>query len=329
MKVAIMGAHGMVGARVLESFRLGDGPSVVAVVQTSAQLALPARFAVDLRVADPLDLDSLVRSFTGCVAAIHLEQELAPSEGRALTIFCRAAAQAGLRRLIFLSSAAVHGQNPPAGTDENSTLHQRHSLSANNQFVAAERQFFAECRQLGLSGFALRPAVLYGPRSRFIAGLVENLIEDRAWVLQRGEGVCNSLYVDNLVAAIRLCLKARKGAGFAYLLRDAEAVTWQDVYRALVRELNLPSRNLRLLEPSFSLSNEPAPRGSDVPWEVPHAPGPEIAPELAMAQECAWRLPYKRAMHELGYQPGVSFAEGMRRTCAWWRFAHPNSFAAA
>ena len=88
--------------------------------------------------------------------------------------------------------------------------------------MLAERQFFTECRQLGLAGYALRPGYVFGPRSDVIADLAASLETERSWLLQNGDGICNSVYVDNLVAAVRLALKAKSGAGTAFFVTDAE-----------------------------------------------------------------------------------------------------------
>jgi nucleoside-diphosphate-sugar epimerase len=50
---------------------------------------------------------------------------------------------------------------------------------------------------------------------------------------------------------------------------------------------------------------------------------------LAAMQQCEWKLPFERAAKQLGYRPTVTFEEGLRRTCAWWRFAQGEFFAAA
>jgi 2-alkyl-3-oxoalkanoate reductase len=321
MKVAIIGAHGFVGARLIESFRLGDGPPMVAITGHPSQFALPARFSIDLRVADPLDVESLARSFAGCTAAVHLDPDT--GNQRTPAILCRAAAKAGLRRLVYLSSAAVHGYNPPAGTDEKSPLPQLPAPAGHPLLAAAERQFFTLCRQLSLPGYALRPAVLYGPRSPLIAGLAADLLAGRAWLLEEGQGICNGLYVDNLVAAIRLCLKDRNGAGQPYLLGDAEAITWRDLYHTLARELDAPASSIRSVERHTAAPTTSAPPGAQT-GEIP-----EVTSGLAAWQQCHWRLPYGRAATALGYRPPVPFMEAIRRSCAWWRFAHGEFSGAA
>jgi nucleoside-diphosphate-sugar epimerase len=50
---------------------------------------------------------------------------------------------------------------------------------------------------------------------------------------------------------------------------------------------------------------------------------------MALLQQCAWKFPHVRAEQNLDYRPTVSFAEGIERSFAWWRFAQGQvSFAA-
>jgi 2-alkyl-3-oxoalkanoate reductase len=338
MKVAIIGASGMVGSRIVESFHLGDGPNPVAIVRHPSRLILPARFVLDVRVADALDPDSLARALAGCSAAVHVAHSDAAASRTMPAILCRAAAQARVRRLVYLSTAAVYGDTPAPGTDESSPLHTRHETDDTNARVAAERSFFAECREHALAGYALRPAVVFGPRSRLIAQLAADLRDERAWLVQNGEGVCNSLYIDNLVHAVRLCLKARNGAGQPYLLNDAEAVTWRDFYETLAQHLGFAAHRIHSVdlppsgpEPWRKRALPPAtPPPGPLPddWTTAAARPPTPTPELARLQRGSWRFPATRAARDLGYRATVSFTEAMRRTAAWWRFAQ-GEFAPA
>lgn len=299
MKTAVIGANGFIGSRLVESFYLGDGPAVVPVVHSLDRAEKSARFALETRCADALDADSLAKALTGCAAAIHVVRGQ-PSDLRALaTTFCRAATQAGVRRLVYLSNASIHGLNPPPAAHEKT-----HPVSTDLEpegvaQASAEKQFFAECRRNGLTGFALRPGFVYGPRSPLFAELAQDLALERAWLLDRGEGVCNSLYIDNLVSAIRLCLKNRSVSSEAYLLGDAETVTWRQFYEAIAQELDASPRRIRFLDSPPS----DAPLGRATP------------------QRIRTKFSHSLAAQHLGYAPTVSLAEAVSRSCAWWRFA--------
>lgn len=340
MKVAIIGAGNFVADRMIESFHLGDGPNVTAIARHPSDLTLAGRFTVDLRIADFLDVTSLARSFGGCSAAVHAAQLDASDLKRGVTQFCRAAAKAGIRRVVYLSSAEVHGEQPPPGSDEKSTLHTHHDSALTNALVVAERQFFAECRQLELVGYALRPGIVFGPRSPIVAQVAAELRDGHAWLLEDGGGVCNSLYIDNLVAAIRVCFRAKAGHGMAYLLSDSETVTWREFYYAAANELNIsttgvhsisaPAANaegpdhMALDENSPALQSAASPLAAVAIEEVP-----QVTPRMLALQRRTWRFTSARAVREIGYTPAVSFAEGMRRSCAWWRFAQGELTAVA
>ncbi len=364
MKVALIGASGFIGTRIIEQFHLGGGPSLAAIVRRPSSLALPARFSIETHLADALDTDALARAFSGCTAVIHAAIGDPAQIERMPGALCLAASAAGVKRLVYLSSASVHGQNPPPGTDENSPLTTNQAMDYNNAKVRAEQRFFAECRRLSLVGFALRPGVVYGPRSRWIADLANEMIEGRAWLYEGGRGICNGIYVDNLVHAISCCLQATDDAAGAYLVGDAETVTWEQFYRTAAVHLDVPLASIHQLSqlPMFKRSwkeradraaahplvqrllplvpyklkrstkaviaaNAPAPRQDS--WTIPNGPQPRVSQEMALLQQCSWKLPHRRAEENLDYRPSVSFADGMNRSFAWWRFAQGEvSFAA-
>ncbi len=332
MKVAVLGADEPIGARIIESFQLAEGPTVAAIARHSAHLARAARFAIDLRVADVFDVDSLARSFVGCSTAVHAMTVESADFKRSATIFCRAAAQSGARRLVYLSSADVHGLNPPVGTTEKSPLHVRHTLAHLNALVTAERQFITESRALGLTGIILRPGLVYGPRSPLFAQIVDELRHERAFLFNKGDGVCNCVGLDNLVTAVRFGLKAKVAAGTALLVTDQETVTWREFYHAVAHGLGLPARTIRYV-PDLA-EQATAPETTQGRFLSPHSPIATVsaAPDrsdMIERQQCSWKLPGVLAIKTLGLPNPVSFTESLRRSLAWWRFAQGDFSTAA
>ena len=72
MKVAVIGASGFIGTRVIEQYHLGGGPTVAALVRQPSSLALPSRFGIETHLADALDVDAMARAMSGCSAVIHV-----------------------------------------------------------------------------------------------------------------------------------------------------------------------------------------------------------------------------------------------------------------
>jgi nucleoside-diphosphate-sugar epimerase len=355
VKIAILGAGGFVGSRAIELFHLTRTFEVRPVVRRPAALARASRFRLDCRLADALDSRQLEEAFRGCDALLHL----ATGDPRTITGSVRpvheAAARAGLRRIVYMSSASVHGQAPDPGTIEESPLHQRHALAYNNAKVAAEREWHRLERRGGPQIVVLRPAIVFGPRSRWVASCAEELLAGRAYLIDGGRGVCNTIYVDNLLHAARLALTVPEAAGGTFFVGDRERITWLDFYRPIAQALGIDPDAITSLDrvPDFRpgvrdrlralKSTRPAqfglrctpprlkqavkaamsawPATNRAPTDGMAPAGPQPTLEMALLHRCTWQLPWTKAEATLGYQPLVPVAEGLQRSIAWLRFA--------
>ena len=356
MKIALIGAGGFIGNRIVEQLHLGTTHNVVPIVRRPYRLALPARFDLEWRIGDALDVASLAKALSGCEVVIHAalgdprQIEIMPA------ILAAAAEMAGVQRLIYLSTASVHGQAPARGTNESSPLHTAHSMDYNNAKVRAEQSFFRECTRSQCIGFALRPGVVYGPRSRWITDLAQDLRLRQAWLFESGSGICNSIYVDNLGAAVIAALTAPAAAAGPYLVGDEEMVTWRDFYHSVATGLGLDPDTIVHLDqlPSFKRSTSAQVRRvvaspgvqrllpfipgslkrttknllaaaqnspSSNAWRLPAAPAPRLTEELALLQQCTWKFSHQPATERLGYRPRVSFPDAIARSLAWFAFA--------
>jgi nucleoside-diphosphate-sugar epimerase len=181
-------------------------------------------------MADALDQAALTRAFAGCdvvVNAVLGPYNQIVAEPPAIY---GAAAAAKVRRLIHISTASVHGQAPEPGTDETSALRTDQPFPYNNAKVRAERQFQALHKHGGVELVMLRPGIVFGPRDIWISGIARRLSEGRAYLVDGGRGICNTVYIDNLVHAVRLSLEAPVD-GEAFLIGDSETITWAEIHR--------------------------------------------------------------------------------------------------
>ena len=357
-RFAVVGASGFVGLRTVEILSARTDCAVVPIVRSAASLAVLARQRLDWRVAGFLAPEPLAEALRGCSVCIHSAIGDAAQIVRMAEVAYHACAAGGVRRLVWLSSASVHGQDCAPGTDETSPLHDHHPLVYNNAKVRAERRLARLARDGRVEVVVLRPGVVFGPRSRWIAAAAADLAAGRAAWLDHGRGVCNSVYVDNLVEAIRLAATVPAAAGEAFLVGDAETVTWADLLLPIAAHLGhdatafheaataaiTPERESRFaaftLTPAYARLTAlvparakrlvkalaaawPAPAPAPNPWRFHGAPAaaPRLTAELNLLQRCRWKLPHAKASRILGYTPPVPFAEGLRRSLAWLDFA--------
>ncbi|MBA4010571.1 MAG: NAD-dependent dehydratase [Phenylobacterium sp.] len=351
--IAILGANGFVGNRAVEMLHLSGQAQVRPIVRRASAAALPRRFDLDVRVADAGDRVALAAALQGCDVVVSAVAGDPQTIVGAVEPVYRAAQDAGVRRLIYLSSASVHGQAPAAGVDEDSVLNDRQPMAYNNAKVQAER-LLADLRRGGaVETVVLRPGIVFGPRSQWVGGWADELLAGDAYVVEGARGACNSIYVDNLVHAIGLAAISGQADGRTYLLGDREQPSWRDLYGPVAAALgvdldvlpDLPASAAAVPAPPSRLERlrrSPLAKGlaGGLPrpvrvgigaglksYRARRGPpaiagrGPEVSLERAMLQTGTVWLPWARAEVELGYVPVVSFDEGLRRSVAWLEYA--------
>jgi nucleoside-diphosphate-sugar epimerase len=343
--VAVAGANGFIGNRLVERLVLQDLAIVRPLVRSFQGMSRVARFDLDCRVVDATDSAALQRELKGCTVLFYCIYGDRGTLLDSAEAAYRAAAGAGVRRLVYLSSTVVHGNAPRIGTHDDSELLADQPFEYNVSKVLAEQRL----RQLRTDGavqvVTLRPPIVFGPRSTwFSANIARDLLAGRAFLVDRGSGICNTVYVDNLVEAMWLAASSDRAVNQDFIITDGERVTWWDLYSSVAREVGadvdhvlqidsaavageagyyrqrvfaflsrLPpglKRTLRMIVPSGVISGA---------INVLDPPLPDLY--IATSQCCDYVLPIGKAREMLGYRPRFTFSEGARRTGAWLRFA--------
>lgn len=358
MKIAIVGASGFVGLRLVERLHLEGKAEVVPIAHAFRSLAVLSRFALPWKVADATDPAALAAAFKGCDAVVHAALGDASQIVQMAQALYPAAEQAGVKRIVALSSAAVHSLTPLPGTDENTPILTKQKSEYNRAKAAAET-FLTRARRKGrVELVQLRPSIIHGPRSRLVADIAGQLLDGSAFLVGDGSAVCNAISVDNLIDAIWLALNTPEADREVFLLNDAENLTWRDFYAAIARGLGrdlsgvrsivppafsesasarlarlaatksalavmplIPRRVKRLAKAAAAAWPESFPPNG---WCLPPGPEPVVTEEMCLLQSCRWRYPTAKAEKLLGYHPAFSFEETMTRTAAWLRFTGIN-----
>lgn len=178
----VFGASGFIGSHVAEQLRLTNHAVFAPVrqqqpfLQTLGVQQHLINFQDDAAMMTVIPRDSVVYC---CLAnpRRHLPlEDLRAVEVRLTARVIRAAAQAGARRVVLLSTVMVHGfDRPPIPIDENFPLTQ---ASSRHPFcrVAQEREQVAQqtAHDAGIDLLILRPATAIGARDQQIAKLIRS-----------------------------------------------------------------------------------------------------------------------------------------------------------
>jgi len=355
--IAVLGASGFVGTRLVEMHHLGGGAPLRPIFYRPSSLAPLARFQLDGRLADYTNADSLAKVLDGCETLVHLATGDPKVILSLLEPVYTAAARAGVKRLVFMSSASVHGQMPAPGTTDSTPLPRRHQLPYNAAKAAAEKRLRA-CRARGpVELVILRPGIVWGPRARWVTDSIRSMRAGTFGWLHDGRGIINPIYVDNLVHAIdRACVAPVDGETF--LLNDPAPMNWREFYTPWLEACGLtpeqvceappyvPARGLaarferirihpvtQSIAPKIPAVLKRVAKAVITALPEPSAPDPftglnPIAPkparlseEQTLLERCAWRFPVERATSKLGWKPTVNWPTAVERTLGWLRFA--------
>ena len=120
--VGIVGASGFIGSRLVEWLILRNLANVRPIVRSFKGMARLARFDLDCRVADATDRAALETQLKGCEVLFHCVVGGRDAILKSAEAAYRAAKRTGLQRLVYLSSAVVHGHDPTPGTHDDSDL---------------------------------------------------------------------------------------------------------------------------------------------------------------------------------------------------------------
>lgn len=351
MKIGIVGASGFVGNRAVEMLHL-EGNEVRPILRSFASIDRLTQKNLDCRIAGAFDESALEKAFKGCDIIVH---SILGSPGLirgSVVPAYKAAQKAGVRRIIYLSSMIVHRSAPAPGTTEASLFVENQPFPAHSAKIYAERKLM-ELRKSGSVEIAIfRPGIVFGPRSRWVIDLANQLSQGTAYFINEGKGICNSVYIDNLIHAIRLAMTVPEADGEAFFVGDREQVTWFDFYRPFAETFGInPMQIPQLNAPEFTHSWKEQIMGSvwnsqimqkvlaatsdDLKQKIKYAmpkrhkpssetfekvetkPQPVVTEMMAELQQSQYKLPFDKAEKILGYKPIVSFDEGCRRSLEW------------
>jgi UDP-glucose 4-epimerase len=306
-KCLVTGGAGFIGSHLVEGL-LGRGDAVRVLDDLStgkrANLRGPEG-RLEFAQGSVTDPAAVRRAAEGCEVIYHLAalpsvvrsiEDPVSSHEVCATGTVRvldAARQAGVRRVVYAASSSAYGDIPGALRREDEPV------SPMSPYAAAKLagEFYCRCftTVYGLETVRLRFFNIFGPRqdphspyTGVIAIFIAALAQGRTPRID-GDGLQSRdfTYVENAVQAVMKAADAPTASGNVYNVGNGGSVTVLD----LVKHLN------ELLGTNVQPVHGPA-----RPGDVRHS-----------------QADITRARSDLGYDPAISFAEGLRRTLEWYQ----------
>jgi nucleoside-diphosphate-sugar epimerase len=341
--VLVTGGTGFIGGRLVEKLVLEHGARVRVLVRDFARACRAARFDVELVPGEVTDPEAVERAARGCAVIFHCaygnrgtdaEQRAVNVGGTAAVV--RSALQAGVSRLVHVSTISVYGRLPAAGDlDETTPRQPPGDLYAATKAEGEDLVLDAH-RRHGLPATVVQPTIVYGPFG--LAWTIDPLTQlrsRRVAMVDGGEGLCNAVYIDDVADGLILAGTHEAAPGEVFLISGAAPILWKDFYaayermlgtaatlslsaaqlRALARERDEAERASRemlvgLRRNGFAASLAATPE----PFRVLSEPMIDFFAARA-------RVRIDKARRLLGYAPRFDLDRGMSLTAAWARWA--------
>jgi nucleoside-diphosphate-sugar epimerase len=334
----VTGATGLLGSHIAEQL-VQSGQPVRALVRPGSNTDFLRRLGVGIHLGRLEDADSLRSGMASAGVVFHAASKVGDwgewyefhrdvVEGTRNVL--RAASQADVRRGVLVRSTSAYGHPPPgsAAITESQTLGQRLWLwdYYTRAKVLAERIAWEYASKTSLEITVIRPSWIYGPRDRTsIHRLAQAFASGWACLIGDGSNRINSVYAGNVAEACCLAADARHAAGEAYNVTSDGPITQAEYLNAFADALGLPRPRRR------------------VPYRIAFATAFML--EAAYRTVGARRPPFitryavwllgrdtlydsRKAQLELGWQPRVGYAEGIRRAADWYRRGVPDAIVA-
>jgi len=228
-----------------------------------------------------------------------------------------AAAAAGLRRAIVISSNSPCGCNPHPDHlfDESSPY--RPYMHYGRSKMLMELAALDIHRRGALETVILRPPWFYGPNQPARQTLFFKMIRDgKAPIVGSGENLRSMAYIDNLCQGLLLAALEAKAAGQIYWIADERPYSMNEIVgtveKLLSQEFGQPCAFRRMRLPGavseFAFLADAVLQRLGMYHQKIH-----VLSEMNKTIACH----VGKAQRELGYRPRIGLEEGMRRSLRW------------
>ncbi|HYZ33244.1 MAG TPA: NAD-dependent epimerase/dehydratase family protein [Crenalkalicoccus sp.] len=357
--VVVTGATGFIGGRLVERLA-ADGCDVTCLIRGMDAGTRLHRAGARIRSLNLTDAEAVAASLQGAEIVFHLAYDWEDTAWNyhALHALIEACRSAGCRRLVYVSSFVVY-DIPPEGEVSEDSLRSTATDGYAHTKLELEAEVLKAVREKGVPATIIQPTIVYGPFSKPWTDVPADMLRYGTVVLpDAGDGICNAVYVDDVVSAMILAAVRPEAVGQRYLV-SGPPITWKQFYEGIARAIGAKGpqcwpvakiasasskagklRRLvtdpedavrrialarRLVKVGLLFLRGGAGRavrnrlfGPIAQWRGEHVPDPG---RLNFLRSRA-RIESTKARRELGYAPAFSFDDGMLPTAKYLNEHH-------
>ncbi len=267
--ILVTGGTGFIGGRLVEKLVVAHRAKVRVLVRQHSDRSRLAQFPVETVEGDITDPDAVLRASGDCSLIFNCAYGTVadPAAQRAVNVEgTRNVLEAALRnpriqRVVHLSTLSVYGALPDGTLDESSPGTYTGDCYADTK-LDSEKIVLQYAEKHRLPATVLQPTMVYGPRApSWTVRVLKELKTRRVILVEGGSGLCNPVFVDDLVDAMLLAAVREQAIGQRFLISGPEPVSWLEFYARHEAMLGRPSTVPLTTQEALALHRKSTRRG--------------------------------------------------------------------
>lgn len=366
--VLVTGATGFIGGRLVEKLINEYKANVNVLIRDYSRAARIARFSsVKMIHGDLGDYDTLCHIMKDCEFVFHCAFDPVATIEKNISDICtlsEACLHTKIKKLVHVSTLSVYEPLPDGNLTEESPAEQCGFPYADAK-LAVEREILCQVKEKALPATIIQPTIVYGPYSKpWTDGPINQLLTGTVVLPDEGMGLCNAVYVDDVVDAMILASQSDNTIGERFLISGPETVSWNTFFQAYSSALELEDGHIQYLSRDNIIRRNKNPLSNlwlllgnpkrivRITWLQPilfkakdklgentkqlikklYASYNKVAPSTIHMPDTQQLLLYAAKSHVqidaaqnfLGYQPMFDFKKGMELTAKYVQWSYHN-----
>jgi nucleoside-diphosphate-sugar epimerase len=319
----VTGGSGFLGSHLVEAL-VARGDEVRVLVRPTSKIDHLESLGVQLVYSDLNDSQSVRKAAHGMERIYHCAalasdwgtwENFQAANVTGFRNLLDASLEAGVSKFVHVSTTDVYG-HPNYPVDETAPYRLR-GWQYGDTKIEGEQLAWTYHREHGLPITIVRPVNIYGPRSTsFVLELAQLLKSGDMVHIGKGGQPAGLAYVTNVVDMILRAADSESSVGHAYNASDGSDVTWPQYMDKLAKIISAPSPRVVIPYRLAYLAG----------WAMEKIYGalriqsrPLLTRMMVELFGTNQGFSIDKARRELGYEPRVSFEEGMAQVEVWLR----------